>query len=1072
MLPGLDCGGFDLIWCDGSVTPEGRALPSPNHFQNTPVKGIWLDINGGPDAAIKFSLKRLLAMGYDFVGLVENDIELKPGWLDAMMAAWLAAEQDGLKVGAATARSIHSRVYAHTPRYVVQWNMGAAMVLFSRAGAEAVLEYYSTTTAREIHDFYQQTLGLELSDRWELFMEKPDRSLGADWLFAASALRRGLVSVGTIPFLAENFDVNLEEVCGTKYIYSADDPMPAGCLSISQVRSALSAANPAAPANRLRGFSTPPNIKPPSPQPPAIQNHRMNSLTPTATAEPRPVVGFPAIIQTATSVKTLERLYSVYSAMERSAAQPPDGYRDAQGLSNAGYCSAKQILAAVFELSAPRNYLEIGTRRGHSLCLAACSAPRPFDVYSFDMWIPNYGGEENPGPDLVRGELAKFGFQGKFNVSLGDSQKTVPAFFANPANPQLFDVIYVDGDHTDEGACRDLENVVAHLAPGGFLLFDDITHPKHLTLLKVWQDFMARHPELEDAVDTEHEYGWALARRRHTVPGLPELSIPAIPVAQTVTRTHSNANGASLNGKNGAAHAAANGVTHGTMGVATESAFARALKQVIADHRPRRLIETGTHVGAGTTTIIASALRQCGLDGASFHSIEVNPLFYLRANVNLRKSGLDRFARLHNGLSIPRNLLPQAAEIEAAAAEAKNVPGVFIDHEEARRVALYLAETKFDGVQDDLLGRCLAEFDYKPDFLLLDSAGHMGFVEFQYVLQLIKSPCILALDDVNHLKHYLTLRHIRTDARFKILAESNEKYGFCITEFTPTPAAPVDTVWISQYVDRLMAPAAPSAPAVPQEILEAYHTWKKSFPAGTLPTDSRPIESLLGSHPQHGEFYTDLGLILRAAGRPHQARLMFEHAVRFSPQDIRGWRELARHFYCDVHNPALALAIYQASLAHARFSGTAESLIEQQSGFHSWEGDYCWLDREASLIVHTGRLDFPAELEFTLTGADAWCYGGRPVPVTISNGNSVLRNLVFVGNQHREKVVLPLPAGTGAEPIKIESSVAFVPSQITRNSQDTRRLAIRISGLALHPKVPTDSVGQDGLVQFLAGSIH
>ena len=45
---------------------------------------------GGPDAAIQFSLKRLLALGYDFVGLIENDIQLKPGWLPAMLAASLA----------------------------------------------------------------------------------------------------------------------------------------------------------------------------------------------------------------------------------------------------------------------------------------------------------------------------------------------------------------------------------------------------------------------------------------------------------------------------------------------------------------------------------------------------------------------------------------------------------------------------------------------------------------------------------------------------------------------------------------------------------------------------------------------------------------------------------------------------------------------------------------------------------------------------------------------------------------------------------------------------------------------
>jgi hypothetical protein len=79
ILPGLDCGGFDLIWCDGSTTPEGRAFASKEHFKTTPLVEIHHDVTGGPDAAIQYSLQRLLALGYDYVGLIENDIALEPG---------------------------------------------------------------------------------------------------------------------------------------------------------------------------------------------------------------------------------------------------------------------------------------------------------------------------------------------------------------------------------------------------------------------------------------------------------------------------------------------------------------------------------------------------------------------------------------------------------------------------------------------------------------------------------------------------------------------------------------------------------------------------------------------------------------------------------------------------------------------------------------------------------------------------------------------------------------------------------------------------------------------------------
>jgi hypothetical protein len=509
--------------------------------------------------------------------------------------------------------------------------------------------------------------------------------------------------------------------------------------------------------------------------------------------------------------------------------------------------------------------------------------------------------------------------------------------------------------------------------------------------------------------------------------------------------------------------------------VSTKSEFARALEKIIAERRPQKLIETGTHVGLGTTTIIASALKENGLENAQFHSIEVNPLFYLRACRNLRENGLARFVTLNNGVSVPRGLLLTAEEIRAEVALAKTIPDVFLDHADTQRVDLYLKETHHDAVEDDLLGACLARFVYEPHFLLLDSAGHMGWVEYQYVLQHIKGPCIIAFDDVRHIKHYQSLAQLRRDLRFRIIAEGSEKFGYCIAEFTPITVkkfstGATDESWIRQYLDRTLAPQSSSKAKISGDVFEAYANWKKSFSSGSSLNDPRPIEALLRCHPQHGEFCTDLGIFLRAAGRSHQARQMFESAVRFSPEDARGWQELARHYYSDVGNTVLAMALCRHAMRSARFNGHLKSVIEEKSGFHPWEGDFCWLDREASFLVHTNRLDFPVDLEFTLTGADAWCYGGRPFPVTISNSDTVLKRLVFTGNQHRERIVVPLSAGQSVGPLKIESSAAFVPSQINRNSQDSRRLSVRIGGLALHPKIDSESVNEEQLKKFLAGA--
>ena len=218
-------------------------------------------------------------------------------------------------------------------------------------------------------------------------------------------------------------------------------------------------------------------------------------------------------------------------------------------------------------------------------------------------------------------------------------------------------------------------------------------------------------------------------------------------------------------------------------GVATESRFARCVRQLFAQVRPRRIIETGTYHGTGSTAIIASALRDAGIDDAVFFSIEVNPHNYRKALANLTRQNLS--VSVFNGLSVPRRLLPTVQQIEQHYVREVEADGIFVDHEEAQRAMLYHKETDYPDAPDDLLGRCLKEFDYRPDFVLLDSGGHMGHVEFRYVLPLIKAPCHIALDDIYHVKHHRSFQELGDDPRFELLTVSEEKFGFCIAKFTP-----------------------------------------------------------------------------------------------------------------------------------------------------------------------------------------------------------------------------------------------------------------------------------------------
>jgi cephalosporin hydroxylase len=220
--------------------------------------------------------------------------------------------------------------------------------------------------------------------------------------------------------------------------------------------------------------------------------------------------------------------------------------------------------------------------------------------------------------------------------------------------------------------------------------------------------------------------------------------------------------------------------------VPDESQFARSIRQLFRQIRPRRVIETGTYHGNGSTAVIASALQQYGSENASFYSIEVNPKFHQWAISNLAKRGLS--VAVLNGLSVPRRMLPTIQQIERQYVTDVEADDVFVDHEEADRAIRYFSETDFPNANDDLLGVCLADFEYRPDFVLLDSGGHMGHVEFLYLLPLLRDTCYIALDDIYHVKHHQSFKQVQSDPRFELVAVSEEKFGFCIARFTPNTA--------------------------------------------------------------------------------------------------------------------------------------------------------------------------------------------------------------------------------------------------------------------------------------------
>ena len=175
----------------------------------------------------------------------------------------------------------------------------------------------------------------------------------------------------------------------------------------------------------------------------------------------------------------------------------------------AAWADITTALWAATRLIEPRDYLEIGVRRGRSMAVVGAGAPDAA-ITGMDLWVEGYAGMDNPGPDHVRGVLGSVGHRGKLELISGSSHDLLPRLPDGAA----FDLITVDGDHTPRGAARDLGDVLPRLRIGGALVFDDMRHPAHPKLSEVWQRSVARDRRYSTWRFDDIGYGVAVAVRR------------------------------------------------------------------------------------------------------------------------------------------------------------------------------------------------------------------------------------------------------------------------------------------------------------------------------------------------------------------------------------------------------------------------------------------------------------------------------------------------------------------------------------------------------------------------------
>ncbi|MDX2175252.1 MAG: class I SAM-dependent methyltransferase [Candidatus Sumerlaeia bacterium] len=127
----------------------------------------------------------------------------------------------------------------------------------------------------------------------------------------------------------------------------------------------------------------------------------------------------------------------------------------------------------------PHVLVETGTYRAYStITMAQALEDNGMGhLHTFDIFMDRPG-EKSPVigecADSYRVASAHIGAAGlahRITMHKGDSAAHIAAFFAE--TKLTIDLAYVDGDHTEKGAIRDINAILPHLRPGGFIMLHD-----------------------------------------------------------------------------------------------------------------------------------------------------------------------------------------------------------------------------------------------------------------------------------------------------------------------------------------------------------------------------------------------------------------------------------------------------------------------------------------------------------------------------------------------------------------------------------------------------------------------
>ena len=198
---------------------------------------------------------------------------------------------------------------------------------------------------------------------------------------------------------------------------------------------------------------------------------------------------------------------------------------------------------------------------------------------------------------------------------------------------------------------------------------------------------------------------------------------------------------------------------HASMLMVKDKPFLEALQTF----SPSVILETGTYLGTGSTSMLAS------LKPEKLYTIECSFSNYTKAKENLRDL---HFVECIYGVSVG---IEEAKRFMASNQDIF-MDDVFID--DLNPIEFYTNEimgmiagdSEKEDIKQNILSDLLPKIADSNPLILLDSAGGIGFMEFLCVKDIMKGrPYILVLDDTHHVKHYKSKLFIQKDPSFQVV---------------------------------------------------------------------------------------------------------------------------------------------------------------------------------------------------------------------------------------------------------------------------------------------------------------